>query len=92
MIYWPDICPYVLTTFITYSYSRGSVLQKKKLSSAKRKWDTEGHARVTRIHVIFPWFSFQDTLQEKMVLIAHRDSADFQTAMIDNFFDSGTYS
>ena len=35
----------------------GSALQKKMLSSAKRRWDTEGHTRVTRIPVIFHWFS-----------------------------------
>ena len=51
-----DACPYFLTTFITYSHSRGSALQMKRLSSAKRRWDIEGHARVTRILVIFPWF------------------------------------
>ena len=31
--------------------------RRKRLSSAKGRWDTEGHARVTRIPVIFPWFS-----------------------------------
>ena len=51
LIHWPDACPYFLTTFITSSHSRGPVLQKKSLSSAKRRWDIEGHARVTRILV-----------------------------------------
>ena len=39
------------------SYSRGSALQKKRLSSAKKMWDTRGLARETRISVIFSWFS-----------------------------------
>ena len=57
LIYWSDGCPYFLTTFINSSHSRSSALQKKMLSSVKRKWDIEGQARVTRIPVIFPWFS-----------------------------------
>ena len=56
LMHWPDALPYFLTTFITFSHSRGSALQKKRLSSAKRRWDTDGHVRVTRIPVIFPWF------------------------------------
>ena len=39
------------------SHSRGSALQKNRLSSAKRRWDTGGLARETRIPVIFSWFS-----------------------------------
>ena len=54
---WPDVFSYFLTTFITSSHSWSSALQKKRLSSAKRRWDTEGQVRATCIPVIFPWFS-----------------------------------
>ena len=57
LIRWPDACPYFLTTFNTSSHSWDSNLQKKWLSSAKRRWDTKGHVCVTRIPVIFLWFS-----------------------------------
>ena len=56
LIHCHDACPYFLTTFIISSHSRGSALQKKRLSSAKRRWDTKGRTRVTRIPVIFVWF------------------------------------
>ena len=57
LIDYPDACLYFLATFITSLHPRDSAVQKKRLSSAKRRWDTEGHARVTRIPVIFLWFS-----------------------------------
>ena len=37
LIHWPDAYPYFLTAFITSSHSRGSALQKKGQSSAKRR-------------------------------------------------------